>query len=263
MGGTFAPSLFFGAATGSFFQRLHVMVQSWALGSPVASVFAPAYSAIGAAACLASVFRAPITGIVLLFELTRSYYIVLPMIAAVAFATLTIDVLERAGTETTRGWTGLGDDKQLKQMSAIAGVAEMPMDELTAAFDAGATHCIVWRLDEDDNEYKAAANYVTPRLAAELRKKRGDDLTFASESILYTFPADGDEPIATCGRERREIVMTDVSGCRSETMSCFGLRRQALAIEFGVRNLHFVPVEHGVLEYGTGGTAEFQKRPPL
>ena len=111
--------------------------------------------------------------------------------------------------------------------------------------------------------HEQAASYVTPRLEADLRRSRGDDLTFVSESVLYTFPADGEEPIATCGRERREIVLLDVSECQSETMSCFGLRRQALAIEFGVRNLHFVPVEHGVLEYGTEGNAEFQKPPPL
>ena len=38
---------------------------------------------VGAAAVLASVFRAPVTGILLMFELTRNYDIALPLIATV------------------------------------------------------------------------------------------------------------------------------------------------------------------------------------
>ena len=64
MGGTFMPALFFGAAAGAVYSGLLTNV-GLAIADP--SIFA----ALGAAACLAAVFRAPITAAILLFELTR------------------------------------------------------------------------------------------------------------------------------------------------------------------------------------------------
>ena len=43
---------------------------------------APAYALIGAAATLASIFRCPMTATLLVFELSRDYDIVLPLLAA-------------------------------------------------------------------------------------------------------------------------------------------------------------------------------------
>ena len=88
MGGVFAPSLFFGATIGAAYDNfLHV-----GMGLDVGST--SSYATVGAAAVLASVFRAPVTGILLMFELTRNYDIVLPLIATVAIGTLTIDLIE-------------------------------------------------------------------------------------------------------------------------------------------------------------------------
>ena len=52
-------------------------------------------------------FRAPVTGILLLFELTRNYDIVLPLIATVATGTLAIDLIEidsDSSAGPTWGW---------------------------------------------------------------------------------------------------------------------------------------------------------------
>ena len=48
---------------------------------------------VGASAMLAATFRAPITAVILLFELTQKYDVIAPLIASCAFATLTIDLL--------------------------------------------------------------------------------------------------------------------------------------------------------------------------
>ncbi len=77
-GGVFAPSLFIGAMLGG------------ALGSVVQSVFptlnaVPAtYAMVGMAAVLAGSVHAPLTAILLLFEMTNDYHIILPLMFAVA-----------------------------------------------------------------------------------------------------------------------------------------------------------------------------------
>ena len=51
---------------------------------------------IGAAATLASVFRAPLTASLLLFELTRGYDIVLPLLAATGTGPLVVQLWEQS-----------------------------------------------------------------------------------------------------------------------------------------------------------------------
>jgi len=96
MGGNFAPALFFGAALGAAYQEVLTHL-------PIGEIASTSnYAMIGAAAMLGAVFRAPITAILLLFELTRDYDIVLPLISSVGFGTVTIDLLE--GEQTTPTW---------------------------------------------------------------------------------------------------------------------------------------------------------------
>jgi hypothetical protein len=56
--------------------------------------------AVGAAATLASVFRAPLTASLLLFELTRGYDIVLPLLAAAGTGPLVVDFANRVQRES-------------------------------------------------------------------------------------------------------------------------------------------------------------------
>ena len=101
MGGVFAPSLFFGATLGAAYDNLLHDVLGLDIGST------SSYATVGAAAVLAAVFRAPVTGILLLFELTRNYDIVLPLIATVATGTLAIDLIEidsDSSVGPTWGW---------------------------------------------------------------------------------------------------------------------------------------------------------------
>ncbi|HET6151627.1 MAG TPA: chloride channel protein [Marmoricola sp.] len=80
-GGVFAPSLFIGAMLGSGFGEV---AQHLAPGSagPVG-----AYGLIGMGAVFAGAARAPITAVVILFELTGEYSIILPLMMAIVLAT--------------------------------------------------------------------------------------------------------------------------------------------------------------------------------
>ncbi|HEY2299776.1 MAG TPA: chloride channel protein, partial [Jatrophihabitans sp.] len=80
-GGVFAPSLFIGAMFGAIYGGLadHVMP---GLAGPVG-----AYALIGMGAVFAGAARAPITAVIILFELTGEYSIILPLMAAIVLAT--------------------------------------------------------------------------------------------------------------------------------------------------------------------------------
>jgi CIC family chloride channel protein len=80
-GGVFAPSLFMGAMLGSAFGlAVHDLL-------PEVSGPAGAYGLIGMGAVFAAAARAPMTAILIIFELTGDYRIMLPLMLAVVIAT--------------------------------------------------------------------------------------------------------------------------------------------------------------------------------
>lgn len=80
-GGVFAPSLFIGAMLGAGFgEAAHTLAP--AIAGPVG-----AYGLIGMGAVFAGAARAPITAVIILFELTGEYTIILPLMAAIVLAT--------------------------------------------------------------------------------------------------------------------------------------------------------------------------------
>ncbi len=75
-GGVFAPALFIGAMLGGAFGSLvHFL---W----PASTAGAGAYALVGMAAVFGGAALAPLTAILLLFEMTNSYQIILPLMAA-------------------------------------------------------------------------------------------------------------------------------------------------------------------------------------
>ena len=80
-GGVFAPSLFMGAMLGSAFGfGAHQLL-------PAATAGAGAYGLVGMGAVFAAAARAPITAVLIVFELTGDYSIILPLMLAVVIAT--------------------------------------------------------------------------------------------------------------------------------------------------------------------------------
>lgn len=80
-GGVFAPSLFMGAMLGSGFgQLVHSVL-------PGTTAPAGAYALVGMGAVFAGSARAPITAVIIVFELTGEYTIILPLMLAIVVAT--------------------------------------------------------------------------------------------------------------------------------------------------------------------------------
>ncbi|MBZ0295992.1 MAG: chloride channel protein [Anaerolineae bacterium] len=78
VGGVFAPTLFAGLMLGGAFGRLvdSLNIQAFAVSDP------QAYAIVGMAAMMAGVVRSPITAIMLVFELTNDYRLILPIMLA-------------------------------------------------------------------------------------------------------------------------------------------------------------------------------------
>jgi CIC family chloride channel protein len=88
-GGVFAPSLYLGAMAGTAFGLLaHGLL-------PGSTASAGMYGLIGMGAAFAAAARAPITAVVVLFELTGQYSIILPLMTAVVVARLVSRALTR------------------------------------------------------------------------------------------------------------------------------------------------------------------------
>ena len=80
-GGVFAPSLFMGAMLGSAFgQAAHAAL-------PQLTAPSGAYALVGMGAVFAGAARAPITAVLIIFELTGEYTIILPLMFAIVLAT--------------------------------------------------------------------------------------------------------------------------------------------------------------------------------
>ncbi|MGD8735543.1 MAG: chloride channel protein [Anaerolineae bacterium] len=95
-GGIFAPSLFMGAMLGSLFgQVAHDLL-------PSVTAPAGAYAMVGMAAFFSSAAHAPITAILILFEMTGDYNIMLPLMLATVVSTLISRLLSRESIYTLK-----------------------------------------------------------------------------------------------------------------------------------------------------------------
>src|SRR6266568_5035131 len=90
-GGVFAPSLFIGAMLGEAYGTFLQGVFPGIVPHP------GNYGLVGMAAVFAGAARAPITAIIILFELTGNYSVILPMMIAVVISTI---IAELFGKET-------------------------------------------------------------------------------------------------------------------------------------------------------------------
>nr|GEV18716.1 chloride channel protein CLC-f-like [Tanacetum cinerariifolium] len=132
VGGLYAPSLMIGAAVGAVFGGSAGELINSAIPGNTAIAEPQAYALVGMAATLASVCSVPLTSVLLLFELTKDYRILLPLMGAVGLAIWVPSVAnqskESEGSDLRRGYamlspvdkfenwrqqTGDGDDLEL------------------------------------------------------------------------------------------------------------------------------------------------------
>ncbi len=118
-GGVFAPSLFMGAMLGSAYGA---GVHHFLPGSTAA---AGAYGLVGMGAVFAAAARAPITAVIIVFELTGDYRIVLPLMFAIALAAGVSNRLSRDTIYTLK--------LRRRGIDVMRGRAPNPMQLLTVA----------------------------------------------------------------------------------------------------------------------------------
>ncbi|MFQ5859560.1 MAG: chloride channel protein [Anaerolineae bacterium] len=95
-GGVFAPSLFMGAMLGGAFGEV---VHRWL---PDITAVPGAYALVGMAAVFAAGAHAPITAIIILFEMTGDYRIILPLMLSTVIATLLAEHLDSESIYTRK-----------------------------------------------------------------------------------------------------------------------------------------------------------------
>ncbi len=115
-GGVFAPSLFLGAMAGGLFgNAVHHLFPSWTAASG-------AYSLVAMGAMVAGTTHAPITAIIMIFELTDDYTIIPPLMAACVVSTLIATVLKRGSIYTIkllRRGVELGKERNINLLRAL------------------------------------------------------------------------------------------------------------------------------------------------
>ena len=95
-GGVFAPSLFMGAMLGGCYGSLAQWLAPGIVGSP------GGYALVGMSALFAASAHAPITAILILFELTGDYRLILPLMFATVLSTMVAKALGRDSIYTIK-----------------------------------------------------------------------------------------------------------------------------------------------------------------
>jgi CIC family chloride channel protein len=143
-GGVFAPALFIGAtgggAVGLLLQRFNPAI-------------APsAYALVGMGAVLAAAIQAPLMSIMLLFELTRNYQIMLPAMLAAVTATLIQQVIVKDGLYTLplrHQGIRVGAAVGVSQLRRI-GIDQVPLKQAYVASANDSVTKLIDRVNRDE-----------------------------------------------------------------------------------------------------------------
>jgi len=146
-GGIFAPSLFIGSMAGGAFGKL----MHWLF--PAVTASSGAYALVGMGAVVAGATHAPITAMVIIFEMTGDYRIILPLMLACAFSALLTRRLKPESIYTLklvrRGIT-LKGGRDIEVLSSIH-VKEV-MNRHYQTIPQHMTLGAIWRLMEDSRQ---------------------------------------------------------------------------------------------------------------
>ncbi|HNT58261.1 MAG TPA: chloride channel protein, partial [Syntrophales bacterium] len=129
-GGVFAPSLFIGAMTGGAFGYLaHTLF-------PGATATSGAYSLVGMGAVLAAASHGPINGILILFEMTGSYKIILPLMLSCIISAVLASQIKRESIYTlklTRRGVNIRAGRDVNVMRSLLVRDAMTRDVVTVS----------------------------------------------------------------------------------------------------------------------------------
>jgi CIC family chloride channel protein len=199
-GGVFAPSLFLGAMLGTAYgDVIHLL---WpGLAGP-----AGAYGLVGMGAVFAAVARAPMTSVIIIFELTGEYRIILPLMFAISLAAWIGGLLSRDTIYSLKLWRRGIDITRRRTLMDFLTVGEA-MRRVPAAIEARhSLRDVIERFSEDgavavpvvdaDGRYRGA---LLIREVEENLRDGGSDVTVgdlarelptlkASQTLQQTLP---------------------------------------------------------------------------
>ena len=162
-------------------------------------------------------------------EVAKSY-----LIDGVAFVPVLGGVIEFGQTHGTKSWKTAED--------ALGQI--MTNEELDKAFNAnGATYGIFWKANEKTGEYEQAGSYETATNT--LSKDKAGGQSYITASKMAKLSLFGKGPVAVCGQSNSVVSVPDTQAV------ALNFQRKELAKEWGVGRFTCVPLETGVLEYGT------------
>jgi len=159
-GGVFAPSLFLGATSGALFG---VALQSAAL-LPTASSPA-AYALVGMAALVAGTTHAPLTAFLIVFEITRDPFVLLPIMLAAVISTVVAQLLMRDSIYTLklrRRGVLIGEAQDLtllrkmiaRQVPTVPHVGVHPRDPVSRLLELNRAYQVVdFVVVDDEGKY--------------------------------------------------------------------------------------------------------------
>ncbi len=129
-GGVFAPSLFMGAILGGMVGTVaHAL---W----PTVAINPGAYAIVGMAAVFSGAARAPMTAVLIVFEMSNDYKLILPLMLATVLATVLAELLNRDSIYSVRlsmrGIT-LQQGRDVDVLESLA-VHEVMVDKLEAVY---------------------------------------------------------------------------------------------------------------------------------
>ena len=210
VGGLFAPAMFLGASFGSAYAKILALAFPL-IGEQMAAP--PAYAMVGMAAVLAASVRAPLTSILLLFELTRDYRIVLPLMAAVGLSVWLVERIKPTFNSNSNlqqiGLSELKDEqteilRQIlvedamlscpKKLAATSGVLEAAMemtrDRTRSALVVNEEEQLVGILSLDDINRALSLWQNYPNSSTEIQNNLSSQtlIDICTTEILYAWP---------------------------------------------------------------------------
>ncbi len=210
-GGVFAPSLFIGAMLGSGFGQ----VAHGALPGLVGPV--GAYGLIGMGAVFAGAARAPITAVIIMFELTGEYSIILPLMTAIVLASGISHALSADTIYTLklrRRGVDLGVSERIEEPGATIAVSDVMLPVPAAVTEQSSLVEVARLLAHSERGVLpvrqadgAYAGVVTARVVAEAIADGRHDADPASLVLELPVTLFEDDPLDAA------IAALDHSGC--------------------------------------------------
>ncbi|MFG0293935.1 MAG: chloride channel protein [Phycisphaerales bacterium JB050] len=216
-GGVFAPSLFLGAAAGALFgEVLSIIGLLPDGGSPAA------YALVGMAAVVAGTTHAPLTAILILFELTRDVYVLLPIMLAAVLSTVVAQLIMHDSIyslKLTRRGLSFGtraDMTMLRRLTArdvqpIPHVEVRPADPVSRLFELRDIYRIVdFVVIDSDNQYVGLVTAQDLRMV--LIEREAIPYLLVAELVRTDLPViEPDEPLDSILRKFSETEVSSLA----------------------------------------------------